>query len=544
MERPSRKLFLGLAIVVAALALLMYCGKIGIDRRDEHGMTSLMHAAEDGDTAEVNRLIAAGANVNARVPTRDLRELIAFISWMQQLPKSDIGYTPLHYAVQGGHVEVARRLIDRGADVHQVDRGGQSALGLAIWRSDVEMMTLLTEAGARVTPREFGMAVVHSTPQAVAFLLEHEADPNAIPKPSSRKSGRPLLPPVILATQRGDPAVLELLIEAGADVSAKDQNGWSSLRWAKRSRSSRQPQDMKRIIHLLERAGAEDGPGERAAMLFDAVLKKDAGRVRQALRAGADANARDDRGVPPLIYAGAHGQTEIVTALIEAGADVNASPEHDTTPLISAITGGSIEAVRKLLEAGAKIDQADRLRRTPLQVASQWKRTEITSLLLASSATVDSSALPMAALNGSLDQVRLLLAAGADPNAGNGHALHEAARGCYRRDNTETIRLLLEGGARPGTEKQEYTPLHRAAGLCSPEAVRLLLRRGANPNARDGSGVTPLISAAASGQLENVRLLLDSGADVNARDTYAKSALDHAANYPDVQQELLRAGAR
>jgi hypothetical protein len=53
--------------------VLTSCGKIGIDKRDQHGMTSLMRAAQRGDVAEVERLIARGADVNATVPTRDLR---------------------------------------------------------------------------------------------------------------------------------------------------------------------------------------------------------------------------------------------------------------------------------------------------------------------------------------------------------------------------------------------------------------------------------------------------------------------------------------
>lgn len=545
MRQRLFKMDLRPGIAGAGLVLLVSCGGIGVDRRDEHGMTALMRAAQSGNQAEVERLIARGADVNAKVPTRDLRELIAFISWMQQLPKSDIGYTALLYAAQGGHRPVAELLIQKGADVQHAARGGQTALDLAVWRSDLSMMQLLVEAGARGSPRQLAMAVRHSTPAAVAFLLEHGADPNAVPPAKQRIRGPEMLPPVIMATQRGDPEVLQLLIDAGADVNAQDHNGWSALRWARRHSSRGQPPNMKPILALLRSAGARDQAGDQAARLFEAVLDKNAGRVRQALRGGADANARDDRGVPPLIYAGNLGQPEIVEALIAAGADVNASPEHDTTPLISAIIGGSMEAVEKLLAAGARIDQPDRLRRTPLQVASTWKRTEITSLLLASSAKADPGSLSMAALNGSADQVRMLLERGADPNAGEGHALDEAARGCQRRDNTETIRMLLEAGARPNLKDLgEYTALHRAAALCEPEAVRLLLQHGANPNARELNGWTPIMSAAGSGKLENVRLLVQAGADVNAQDSDGKTVLHHAGRYPEVQQELRRQGAR
>src|SRR5438477_13119522 len=94
-------------IVLVGAALTMACRGIGVDRRDEHGTTALMRAAMAGNRAESERLITRGADVNARVPTRDLRELIAFLSWMQELPASDIGYTPLHYAAQSRSAAVA-----------------------------------------------------------------------------------------------------------------------------------------------------------------------------------------------------------------------------------------------------------------------------------------------------------------------------------------------------------------------------------------------------------------------------------------------------
>jgi uncharacterized protein len=169
--------------------------------------------------------------------------------------------------------------------------------------------------------------------------------------------------------------------------------------------------------------------------------------------------------------------------------------------------------------------------------------TPVDSTAPDSSAAIDSSALATAALNGRADQVRMLLAAGANPNADGGHALSQAALGCQRRNNTDVIRVLLEGGALPTIPGVEYTPLHRAAALCESEAVRILLQRRANPNAHDVNGVTPLMSAASAGKLENVRLLIGAGANVNARDAEGRTAIDHAAERPKVQEELRRAGA-
>src|SRR5262245_23720169 len=61
-----------------------------------------------------------------------------------------------------------------------------------------------------------------------------------------------------------------------------------------------------------------------------------------------------------------------------------------------------------------------------------------------------------------------------------------------------------------------FVPLH--AAIAHPECVRLLLGRGADPDARDaGDNASPLHLAAAHGVLESVRALLDAGADVHGR---------------------------
>ena len=92
--------------------------------------SAFREAARRGDVAEVTRLLAKGANVDAR----DFR-----------------GQTSLLIAVGFRHIEVARILLKNGANVHAKDHEGTSALQLGIGNSgaDSEIVALLQSYGAK-----------------------------------------------------------------------------------------------------------------------------------------------------------------------------------------------------------------------------------------------------------------------------------------------------------------------------------------------------------------------------------------------------------
>ena len=106
--------------------------------------------------------------------------------------------------------------------------------------------------------------------------------------------------------------------------------------------------------------------------------------------------------------------------------------------------------------------------------------------------------------------------AGVDVPTGNQRTtlLHTAAMD----DEPEVVALLLKGGADIEARNEEgATPLHVAAGGNKLEVVALLLDRGADVEVRSATGHTPLHFAAESNKPEVVALLLDRGADIEAR---------------------------
>jgi len=115
------------------------------------------------------------------------------------------------------------------------------------------------------------------------------------------------------------------------------------------------------LIRVLAAAGADVNQrledGTTALMIAVSDTNKDRWAIVKALiEAGADVNAVSKKGNTPLILAaGTYRQSpNLVKALIEAGADVNAVSNDGATPLMMAVKYNSLEVVKMLLEAGAR----------------------------------------------------------------------------------------------------------------------------------------------------------------------------------------------
>jgi ankyrin repeat protein len=237
--------------------------------------------------------------------------------------------------------------------------------------------------------------------------------------------------------------------------------------------------------------GCPDSPEKIAAeaSLHTAAKQGDLARITQLVDSGADVDAKDKRGLTPLIKAVSAGNIGAAELLIARGADVNF---RDNPPLHWAISSGEVKTVELLLDKGADINARNSWGAVPLHAAAGWSPGK---------GQADSSC----------QMAQLLIARGAEVN------------------------VRHTWGA---------TPLHAAARKGNPGLVEVLLANGAEVNPRDDKGRTPLFR---SGRSDVAALLIAAGADVNAANNEGVTPLDAARQKKDgaaIADLLVAAGAR
>ena len=166
----------------------------------------------------------------------------------------------------------------------------------------------------------------------VEQLLQKPLDPNRRgPSPQPEW-------PMFSAAALGYLEVVRMLLEAGADMNAENQDRSTALMFA-----------------------AHNGHLEVVQVL---------------LEAGADKNAAKQDGATALMFAAHNGHLEVVQVLLEAGADKNAAKQDGATALMLAAEDGHLEVVQVLLEAGADKNAAKQDGATALMLAAEdgtWK---------------------------------------------------------------------------------------------------------------------------------------------------------------------------
>lgn len=186
------------------------------------GAAAILQSAKDGDLSALKRLLDEDRNL-ARA-TDEYRK------------------TPLHWAAQNDHRDVAELLLDAGADIEATTSWGATALDWAAVMGSTKVADLLLERGAQ--GMNFVAAASLGKLELVRDILNSGAPLTTPAKwapaetsdelvaDSARAKGDVLSHAFYAACRNGHTAVAALLLQRGADVNAKGILGGTGLHWA------------------------------------------------------------------------------------------------------------------------------------------------------------------------------------------------------------------------------------------------------------------------------------------------------------------------
>lgn len=354
--------------VPAALRALIERGA-RVDAHDpEFEQTALMIAVRENHVSSVRLLIEAAATVDARTRTGPPSRFTPPCKGTGcgsegvginrgGLPdrgrRAEVrgGMTPLLYAARDGRPEVARLLVEAGADVELAEANGIRPLLMAVLNDHLDVARYLLTAGADVNADDFW----GRTPLWAAVEYRN-LDMNNRDEDSPTTNGvdrGPIL------------AFIGELLAAGADVNAQTREVPPSRRW----------------LYSLGDVSWVDFTGQTTPFLR-AALSADLATMNLLLDHGADPHRATPAGTTPLMAAAGvnwvvaqtytestQARLDTVAFLLDLGADVNAANSMGLTALLGAANGGSNDIIELLVRHGARLDVQDKEGRTPLRWA-------------------------------------------------------------------------------------------------------------------------------------------------------------------------------
>jgi ankyrin repeat protein len=358
-----------------------------------------------------------------------------------------------------------------------------------------------------------------------------------------------------IAAKKGDIAIVDALLQAGADIDRTDDKGRTAFHYAAKKGH------LDLVAFFIETCAknnrwfihSRDFNGRSAA---DLARKKEHEECAHLIEAFIK-TGRLPLPPAPLMSATINGDKDAVKELIEEGADIHQRNSDEFTCLHAAVYSGSESIVKILVEAGADVNAASAKAITPLMIACYIGDEDIVDYLLKKGADPnfagEASALDLACLQGFVSLIKKLLKKGASieqhgstkwspllPAVVAGSAVAERLHSFFNsefqsiaqkdaqskanndistKDTCTIIRLLIKAGAdvnmvASAEASEGESPLHIASFTNNTSVMTLLIKNKANVDISSPvDGFTPLILASRSGHKEAVELLLKHGAN-------------------------------
>jgi len=432
-------------------------------------------------------------------------------------------------AVMQGDRPAIRALLAKKADVNAPQVDGTTALHWAVRANDLEMTEMLLNAGAKASAANQSgatpmlLASMNGSPAILERLIQAGADPNA----SVSETGDT---PLMMAARTGKVDAVKVLLDHGAKVNTKETwGGTTALMW---SVAELHPD----VARLLVEHGAD--VNAKSNFVPSASGRGFEGTSAVSPKSNQSTEEFASGWMTPLMFAARENDLESARILIQAGADVNALGADGKDALGLALFDGSYDVASLLIDSHANVNHADAQRFTPLFWAVDRRNMETAPNF------------PWMVTTDPLPLIKKLLDAGANPNAlvnntprarmreGSPRIVYATAlmRAAFAGD-IELVKLLLAHGADPHIQSSDReTTLAAACGLAfingyhrqrpsaeRLEVVKLMVDLGEDINHADSYGITPLMAAANLGDINIVRYLIDKGADLSAHDLGKKN---------------------
>src|SRR5215813_7209889 len=314
-----------------------------------HEQTALMWAAAQAQPPMVRVLVDAGADVNARSRVNNWERQVT--AEARAIARPSGGLTPLLYAGRQGCVECVKILAEAGADLDLGDPDNVSPLLMATLNGRWDVAKYLINKGANVNKWDwwgqsplYAAVDLNTLPHGgrpdrpsldettsfdiITLLLEKGANPNLqlklLPPYRSLGADRGVdgmltigTTPLLRAAKAMDPTAIELLLKHGANPALPNQRG---------------------MIPLVAAAGVGSVDADtRGWYTTEDVQRRSIASLDLLLKAGGDVNAKDTQGKTLLHGAAFWGWNDVVKYLVDHGADLNAKDNRGNTVIDAAL---------------------------------------------------------------------------------------------------------------------------------------------------------------------------------------------------------------
>ncbi|KAM0445935.1 hypothetical protein ACHAO4_009645 [Trichoderma viride] len=430
-------------------------------------------------------------------------------------------------AARNGHLQILRRLLDL---VEAEEYGLHDAIFWAISSGNDEIIhALLDKVRSLDTfswPKSiFSRAAAAGVEELVSAFSEAGANLNVIDDDIGEA-------PIHTAIFWGQSSVVKILLDAGIDLTVKELE-LSSRTPLLLSAHMGHPEIVQMLLDA--KANIEEKDAREASVLSTAIASGQHAALKPILAAGAEVATGIAGGdipelQPPIIHAAEYDRVQAMRLLIEQGVDLETESKDGTALYISCRDPPTIEVCRMLLEKGANPNLVYPDKEMLLNRALRTNDKELISLLLEKGAKLDladiwedttlKTPLAFAASESNFEIFEFLVEKGASVNLVPEGAESALFASSFRNTEVKKTELLLQKGADIHWKRDDgWTPFHAAYDM--PAMISLFLEHGADINSMCDCG-TVLMMAARWNFKETIKILLayHPPADIGLRFTY------------------------